>query len=385
MRLQLTPRAWLSAVLVLAAVAPARADGSLELRTVYYKERSTRVIQPMLDGMFDAGAHGLIVAHFLVDAITSASVGSGAANATPFTEKRYEAGAGYTRELQPLRLKADGKYSTEPDYQSLYGGIGAEIDLNEKNTVLGVTGGYSHDEVESASAQGPYVPPYPCLAAGDHCNVHTTSGFASVSQILSRNLVVGGSYDIAKIDGFQQNAYRLVLTSTTFVPERHPDDRTRQSFAVSARYYLPASQTTFIAAYRYYRDDWHIHAHTPELRIVQEVGRFADATFGYRYYRQNAAFFYEERYPSPIAADNKFPTCGGLTKDGTPCFSDDPKMSAFDGHTLTAKLGVLGEEFDLGGMWAGARFEGILEYIVQHNRFGNAVVANVALTLPFDY
>ena len=60
-------------------------------------------------------------------------------------------------------------------------------------------------------------------------------------------------------------------------------------------------------------------------------------------------------------------------------------MSPYDGHLMEAKLGILGETFGLEGRWAGARFEGILEYIVQHNRFGNAVVAHAALTLPFEY
>jgi hypothetical protein len=46
---------------------------------------------------------------------------------------------------------------------------------------------------------------------------------------------------------------------------------------------------------------------------------------------------------------------------------------------------VLGEAFGLSGRWAAARLESILEYVVQHNRFGNAVVAHVALTLPFTY
>ena len=43
------------------------------------------------------------------------------------------------------------------------------------------------------------------------------------------------------------------------------------------------------------------------------------------------------------------------------------------------------ESFGLTGNWAGARFEGVLAYIIQHNRFGDAVVAHVALTLPFSY
>src|SRR5215475_5581508 len=111
MRLQLVAAA---SLVVLAAPAPG--DGTLAVRGVYYKERATRVMQPMLDAMFDAGAHGIVTGHFLVDAITSASASSGAASDVPFTERRYEAGLGYAHELGELTLAGDVKGSTESDY-----------------------------------------------------------------------------------------------------------------------------------------------------------------------------------------------------------------------------------------------------------------------------
>src|SRR4051812_37123040 len=84
---------------IIASAGAAVADGTLAMRGVYYKERSTRVIQPMLDAMFEAGAHGMVSGHFLVDAITSASPASGAIS-TPFSEQRLEAGGGYVHELE---------------------------------------------------------------------------------------------------------------------------------------------------------------------------------------------------------------------------------------------------------------------------------------------
>ena len=68
----------LAAALALAltgvvAPAAARADGTLSLRGAYYKERSTRVVQPMLDASLEVGAAGALELHGLVDSITSAS------------------------------------------------------------------------------------------------------------------------------------------------------------------------------------------------------------------------------------------------------------------------------------------------------------------------
>jgi hypothetical protein len=357
------------------AAAPARADGSLAVRGVYYKERATRVMQPMLDGMFDAGVHGVVTGHFLVDAITSASASSGAADATAFTERRYEGGLGYAHELGAITVGADAKYSTESDYQSIYGGGRLQIELNQKNTVVGFGGGVSWDKVEAAAAQGPSMPTLRCDAANPaetSCPLHVYAGIASVSQIIGPDAVVAASVDLAALRGYQSNPYRQAIAGQVFVPERHPTDRNRQAFAVSARFYLPPVTTTVIAVYRYYRDSWQVHANTSELRMVHEVSAAIDAGLGYRYYAQDAAYFYRDRYPADDAAMTQF-------------VSDDVKLSKFTGHSFEGKLGVLGEAFGLGGRWAGARAEVILEYSVQNNRFGNAFIAHAALTLPFEY
>ena len=373
MRLQLA--SWVSLAMLAAAAGGARGDGTLAVRGVYYKERATRVTQPMLDGMFDAGLHGVVTAHFLVDAITSASASSGSDNSQPFTERRYEGGGGYTHDFGQFKLGGDAKYSRESDYISWYGGIHGEADLNQKNTVLGLGGGISDDTITAAAAQGPFMPSLRCDAAhpaAQECPLRVYGAYASVSQIVAKDLVVGGSIDASTLRGYQSNPYRQAIVGESLIPERHPTERTREAFAAWARYYLAPTGTTLIGAYRYYRDTWKVHAHTPEVRVVQETGEFADASVRFRYYTQDGAYFFRGRYPPDDAAMTQFVT-------------DDPKLSSFSGYTMEAKLGVLGEAFELPGRWAGARFEGILEYTVQHNRFGNAVIAHVAITIPIVY
>ena len=376
MRLQLTA---VAAAAGLAIATPGRGDGTLAVRGVYYKERATRVMQPMLDAIFDAGAHGIVTGHFLVDAITSASASSGAVNAMPFNELRYEGGAGYTHELTtrlgPLTLGVDAKYSTESDYSSLYSGVRAQLELGQKNTVLGLGAGSSHDVVSAAAAQGPAMPTLRCddeHTAEPECPLAADAVYGSVSQIVGKTTVIAATVDLSILRGYQSNPYRSAIVGEVLVPERHPTERDREAFAASIRHYLAATGTTFIGAYRYYRDDWHVHAHTPELRIIQEVGRSIDAAVRLRYYAQDGADFFRSRYPADSVAMSRFVT-------------DDVKLSTFTGYTLEAKLGVIGEALQLGGRWAGARFEGMLNYTAQHNRFGNAVVAHVAVTIPFEY
>lgn len=378
MRLQLAIAAL--AALALAALArDARADGTLAVRGVYYKERATRVMQPMLDGAFEAGARGLVTGHFLVDAITSASQSSGAVDAEPFTERRYELGLGYTHQLDHVRLGATTRYSSEPDYKSIFVGGRAEAELGQKNTLLGLGGGLGRDTISGGPASGLAQLMLQCdpdvAEEQPECELRTYSLFASVSQILTRTLVVGVSADLVAMRGFQANPYRSAIvgtgTSVGTLRERHPDQRNRTALAASARYFVRPTETTLVGAYRYYRDDWKLRTHTPEIRAIQQIGEAADATFRYRLHRQTQkAFFYEERYEMVEAGD---------------FVSDDVKLSKFTSHTMEAKLGVLGEAFELPERWAGARLEVILQYLIQNNRFGNAIVAHAAITIPFPY
>jgi hypothetical protein len=367
-------RLQLALTLVIASSAAAHADGSVSFRGVYYKERATRVMQPMLDGVFEAGERGLVTGHFLVDSITSASASAGAADAVAFTETRYEAGAGYAHQLEGVKLGADAKYSRESDYKSIYAGIRAEVELAEKNTTLGLGGGLGRDTISGGSGGGLAQVTLECepgKTPTPDCPLTTLSVFASGSQILSRDAVLGLTVDIARLDGYQSNPYRTAIAGDQLVPENHPTLRVRQAYAGSLRYFVKRTETTLIGAYRYYRDDWSVNAHTPELRIVQQLEDFADAAFRYRWHTQSRAFFFRDRYD---------------TVDGIDMFvSDDVKLSNTSTHTLEAKLGIFGAAFDLEGRWGGARFEGVLQYVVQYNRFGNAIVAHIGITVPVGY
>src|SRR5205814_6568308 len=97
------------------------------------------------------------------------------------------------------------------------------------------------------------------------CDLHTYSLFASASQIVSRTAIVGVSADVAALRGYMSNPYRSAIvgtgTSVGTLRERHPTERNRTAVAVSGRYHVRQTDTTLIGAYRFYRDNWKIHAH----------------------------------------------------------------------------------------------------------------------------
>ena len=165
--------------------------------------------------------------------------------------------------------------------------------------------------------------------------------------------------------------FAAAIAGDELISERHPTLRNRQAIAALVRYFVPRTQTALIGSYRYYRDNWEVHGHTPELRVIQQIGDVGDASFRYRYHTQDGAFFFRDRYTDA---------------EGVMGFvSDDVKLSSTSTHTIEAKLGMLGSAFELEGKWGNTRFEAMLQYVVQYNRFGNAIVAHVGLTVPFDY
>ncbi len=348
------------AVVVLgSAAAPARADGELTMRGVYYKERSTRVIQPMLDGKGTVGDNGEVDGHLLVDAITSASVAAGAAGEA-FSEKRLQFGGGYLhRVMDRFRLGASGRWSREPDYDSWFVGARGDVALADDNTVIGVAGGYGHDLITSNAPN--------MRSGGFEGELTTKLGSVSVSQLVSPRLVIGATYDLIYLAGVQHSPYRSVRVDGVLMPEAHPRTRLRHAAAASARWSGPG-ETTFIASHRVYDDDWGILGLTPEVRIVKEVDAGLEVGLRYRFHWQRAADFYQDEY----APDDQLR-------------SDDVKISGFTTHTLGFKLAVYGRALGLPERMAEWRGEVIFEYVDQNNRFGNAGIAHAALSVPFEY
>src|SRR5207253_10248862 len=82
-----------AALVVAGSALPARADmNTLVLRGNYYRDRNTRVVQPALEIQKELASGTQLGAHYLLDALTSASVAAGLVRAQPFTELRNEPG-----------------------------------------------------------------------------------------------------------------------------------------------------------------------------------------------------------------------------------------------------------------------------------------------------
>jgi hypothetical protein len=314
----------------------------------------------MLDGRFDVGDEGTLDTHVLIDAITSASASAG----DIIDEQRYEIGGGYMHQLSRVRIGGQARASYEPDYTSLFGGLRGELELFDKNLVIGAGGSYGHDWIDNSGAPG--APPVSGV-------LDTFLGSLSVSQILSPSTTAAITYDLSYLTGFQQNPYRSAASNMGALPEAHPETRLRHAVAVGMRRFVEATETTAIVTYRVYADDWGLRAHTPELRVVQDIGESLELGAGYRLHRQSGADFYETAYVIEPGAMPPADVTG------------DAKLSSFTNHAITARGSLLLGALGFSGTLAEARGELALEYVDQNNHFGNAGIAYASLTVPFIY
>ncbi len=360
-------RRLLVVAVALASAGDALADGFLSIRGAYYKERSTRVIQPMVDAALDT-SDGRIEAHFLVDSITSASAATGTGG-LEFNERRWEGGLGYTHDLPGhVKLGAEGKYSTENDYFSTWIAGKVEVGLFDQNTTLRLLVGHSFDRITNGVAvdTGAIGTPF----REEHLG--TTLVSLGGSQLLAPWLVGRLTYDFMYLDGYQANMYRVVRGGSEPVLERVPTRRVRHAAAASARAWFPTG-TVGALEYRLYLDDWGIIANTIDVRAIQEIVPGLDVRAHYRFYTQGAANFYQDVYTQDQISNPQV----YVTADG--------KLASFVTNALGGQISGALSLLGVTGDWGDIRFDLSVERLWQTSSFGNAWVAQVGMSVPFSY
>ncbi len=315
-------------------------------------------------------------AEYLVDSITSASQAAGVLEDVRFTEIRHQGtvGTGYEFDLGDAHLdvSANFRVSREPDYVSVSGGVGAALILAERTTTFRVGLNVLHDEIRQQFQVGAGMRPDPMGGAvGFSESFNGLALMVSWEQILSPVVYFEVTYQYGRLDGYLANAYRRVAVGDVLRPELHPEVRHRQSVTGKLAFHLRATHTSVQLIYRAYYDSWDVGALTPEVRIYQRLARDVFGRVRVRHYRQTRAFFYEDVYEANIPDDAPV--------------TADPKMSRFHNTLLGFQL-LLNTRF-LEGTRLDALSEASLDlnfdYLWNTNRFGNGVIAQVGLRVPF--
>jgi hypothetical protein len=316
-------------------------------------------------------------ASYLLDAITSASQATGVQTDNSFTERRNEVQAGLGYEIdfgsQQLDLSARARFSKEPDYLSRGVGFAAALSLDERNTVLHLTGYFIHDDVYRLERFAPAEDPTNLMSrkpvpVGD---LNTLSlGFAW-DQVLNRSTTLTLGYDAAFLNGYQANAYRMVqFADGGGAPEKHPDHRVRHAGYFWLAHFIKASRTTLRVGSRLYLDTWDLLAQATDIRVHQEVGSYLELRLRYRYYTQSSSEF--------------FRATGNLNSD--PYYTADPKMSDFRDQTLGLRVRLALEflAFTALDVLSTAVFDWSVDYVFENtNRYGPGVLAQGGLGWAF--
>ncbi len=367
---------------LLVAQGVSRADeidgkwsGRLSLRGNYYWETSTRVVAPEFGVRLTSPEGTDLSATYLVDTITSASQAAGATEDVRFNETRHDVTVGVAHELEvgenALGLAGGVHFSREPDYTSISGFVTGSLFLNQRSTTLHLTLGYLHDEVRQ-NFRGPTPVPTPgtILAIFDE-NFDALTVSLGWDQVLTSWLIAEVGYDFVYLNGFLANAYRRVMIAGAAVGETHPTIRRRHTLTGRLKAYIRQTRTTVQLRYRAYFDSWDIGALNPEVRVYQQLAENISLRLRYRYYQQTRSFFFQDDDES-YANDAVF-------------FTNDPKMSAFRSHEAGMQLrldfGFL-EGSALDGI-RGAMLDMSFNYVWRTSSFGDAVTAQVGLTVPF--
>jgi hypothetical protein len=292
------------------ALGPAQAEDRLSLRGAYFREASTRVVQPMLEVRKDLPAGYEIGAQLMVDAISSASIGQGAATDEVFTENRYEGALTVGRTMDLLRVDLFGRLSREPDYHSMSAGLSLSREIWERTGTISLSAAYTHDDIKP--------PPLSMVSEKD-----LDVAFAGISytQVLSPTVTAQASYEFFFQNGYIGNIY---LRHPDYGAERLPTKRGRHALAFRIGTVLPEVTAGVQLSYRFYFDQaaltalspWGMTAHTLEGRFFKNLHRDVELRLSYRFHWQGKSLFW----------CNSRPEFGGQIS----CFGQGARYTSWD-------------------------------------------------------
>lgn len=284
----------LGIILGCAALAPALADvledDRADLMYHRYEGGGVTIDGPAVLVRKKFAEQYAVSASYYVDLVSSASVDVVTA-ASPYNEERTEYGLGFEYLRDKITYKLGFSNSKESDYEADTAHVSISQDMFGDLTTVSLSFARGWDKV---SRRGDDV-------FSDTLNRRVYG--IDLSQIVTRSLIVGLTWETVTEEGFLNNPYRSVryvdadaANGYSYEPERYPHTRTGNAIALRGRYFLPY-RAALQAEYRYYTDDWAIRAHTADLGYTHPWGERWIFDAHYRYHTQDAADFYGDLFP----------------------------------------------------------------------------------------
>jgi opacity protein-like surface antigen len=257
----------------------------------FYTGGGVEVQGPSILVRKNIGKSVAVTANYYMDTISSASIDVLMSRASRYSEERREITVGADYLHGDTTMSFSYTNSRENDYLADSWNLGVSQEVFGGLTTISMSYGRGNDDVgktgDSSFSQ-----------RADHW--HWRLG---VSQVVTRNLLMGLSYEAMSDQGFLNNPYRQVRyldpTDTTrgysLQDEIYPRSRNSNAVSLRGRYFLPW-RAALHGDYRFFSDSWGINAHSAEFGITQPWNRW---TFegSYRFHTQNSASFYSDLFP----------------------------------------------------------------------------------------
>ena len=255
-----------------------------------YKGGGVQVSGPSVLVRKNIGNSASVVGNYYVDHVSSASIDV-VTQGSPYKEERKQKSLGFNYLNGDISMVLGYINSEESDYTAKTANFSISQDMFGDLTTI--TMGYSRGwDTVRKNGQSDFSEP----ASRNNYQL-------DLSQILTKNALVGISLETVTDEGYLHNPYRSVryldLTNPigySYQPEVYPRTHTSTAVTLQARYYLPY-RAALHGEYRLYSDSWGIKANNAQIDYTHPLGRDWTFVLKYRIYSQTAADFYSDLFP----------------------------------------------------------------------------------------
>ena len=331
---------WLSYTSCFAIILP---EERVDLLQHSYDGGGITIDGPSLLVRKNIGDTTSVSANYYVDSISSASIDV-ITQASPYTEERTQ----QSISLDYLYGKSIMSYtfttSTENDFDAETNSINLSQEIFGGMTTVSL--GYSAGNNTIQKSTDPNFKKY----------ADTKDYRVSISQVLTKSLIMGLTYEIITDEGFLNNPYRKFrsldpLNNIVWQDEQYPKTRTSNAVAFNIRYFLPYRAALY-GGYRYFTDTWDIDASTFELGYTHPFKDNWIVDLNFRFYDQTRAHFYSSLFPDATtqdhhASDKELSTFSNNSVGvGVSYEFGKQKMSLFDKGSVNLYLNHFVYEYD---------------------------------------
>jgi len=314
-------RWWLLVALV-AGFAAARAgvlpEDRADVLYHYYDGDNVQIDGPSLLVRKNIRETVSLFANYYVDSISSASIDVVTTGASRYEEERKEYSVGLDYLHDDTIMSIAFTDSNENDYKAQSLNISVSQDIFGGLTTVTMGYGRGSDDI---FRNGPDGQPDGIF----HEQADRRNYRLSVTQVITRNWLLGLYYEAITDEGWLNNPYRQTRfldpgssTGYSFQPEIYPGTRSSNAIAFNMRYHLPYRAAVH-GGYRFFTDDWGIDAHNFDIGYTHPLQEAWILDISYRFYTQSKADFFSDLFPF---------------QDSQNFLARDKELSTFVSHAL---------------------------------------------------